>query len=241
MFGVDPSSKVRILYPMKLSYAHLLAGILCLVLMVGCDLRTFNQPPDKNPETSERESSNTNGLFGVGEEVTTGAGGANSPGHNLTDIEEAFAVATYGSTGEAIYSYTNDGYLDLRAGTTEKANDGALWAFHQPLEEIENRGGKKLEFMRQFASDGKSVHLWAKTPTTGAKVRVVGYYTTDNSDPLGRGGVGAGTTKVIEFFWGHNSPSERTGTDDWWWSEPIRLPSEIKSLRYKIGVFRVAH
>ena len=221
---------MRIFYPMNWLCAQAFLGMFVLILVGGCDLRTLNQ------------SSNTSS--GGGEEVageTDNGVTANSPSPDLEDLEEAFAVATHGSTGEAIYSYTNDGYLDLEVGKVEKAKDGGLWAFHQPLEEIESGNGKQLEFMRQFVSDGESVHLWAKTPTTGAKVRVVGYYTTDDSDPVGRGGVGAGTTKVVEFFWGHNSPGDGTRTYDWWWSAPIRLPDDTKSLRYKIGVFRVPH
>lgn len=189
--------------------------------ILGCDLRQRDQAQDEAKEPASEVKS-----------------GANEVGNVGADTDERFATSKFRSNGDDIYTYTNDGYLDVKCGGTTDIREGDIWAFHHPLEGVEDGGGASLGFLQQFAVADGNAYLWVKTPSAGAGARVVCYYTTDGSSPIGSEGVPAGTSQVADFAWSHNTPGVDGKNDDWWRLGPLSMSSERNSFSYKIGVFR---
>lgn len=191
--------------------------------IMGCDLGERDQPKDEAKEPASEVTGETN------------------EGVNLVaDTDERFATSKFRSNGDDVYTYTNDGFLDVKSVGAKEIREGDMWAFHHPLEGVEDGGGTSLGFLQQFAVADGNAYLWVKTPSAGPGVRVVCYYTTDGSSPSGSEGVASGTSQVADFAWSHNTPSVDGTNDDWWRLGPLNMPIERNSFSYKIGVFRTS-
>ncbi len=85
----------------------------------------------------------------------------------------------------------------------------------------------------QYVEEGSTISLWAKPNGVGLGFRMFCYYTTDGSNPEGAGGVGMGSTEVVEMGYSHDESG-----NDWWMTATLAQPPAGTELRYKIGIFK---
>lgn len=140
---------------------------------------------------------------------------------------ETYRIAEAG--GILSQGYLGGGFLDA---------DTARFLYHEPSAVV---GGLSPARNHFDASRGTNGELWAQTNQVFNDYKMFLYYTTDGTNPEGAAGVGAGATKIAEFFWDHNEtvvftdPSQSIGTD--WWK--CALPADFTtSSRYKIGIYK---
>lgn len=137
------------------------------------------------------------------------------------------ARCTFGSAGAetwlAASGTFNPGPANANSYDTEGGNV-ASWLYHDPTAGTD-------QGVRQYIDNGSTVTIWAKTNSVGGGYRMWFYYTTDGTNPEGAGGVGLGTTQVVEMHYNHND----TGNNNWWGSSPP-IPKSGGDFRYKISI-----
>lgn len=212
-------------------FAHALLVATVAVFVSGCDVRSLNQSKGGEGDDAEKTLSKTGGDKQSEEKLSAGGGGA--------DGERFASMLPEEKDVGNIFTYTRDGYLDVKHTELSKSGEGSgLWAYHHPTEGVEDSTGESLGFLQHFTVVDEGVYLWTRIPTSGDDMRVVCYYTVDGSDPEGVRGVPSGTTLIADFSWAHNSPNAQGGVDDWWRVGPISGVQKGIDLSYKIGVFR---
>lgn len=137
------------------------------------------------------------------------------------------ARCTFGSAGAETYLATSGTYNAGPASANSYDTEGgnvASWLYHDPRASTD-------QSVQQYIDNGGTVTVWAKTNSVGAGYRMWFYYTGDGTNPEGAGGVGLGTTQVVEMHYNHND----TGNNNWWASSPP-ITKPAGQFRYKISI-----
>ncbi len=116
-------------------------------------------------------------------------------------------------------------------GTNPNDTDGTLatFVYHDPTQPVGLTVNGTTP--KQYTETAGGVNLWVKTNSVGAGFKVFVYYTTDGTYPEGAGGVGTGSTQVMQMsYYGNDS-----GGNNWWNGTISPLPTG--TLTYKIGVY----
>ncbi|MEM1083276.1 MAG: alpha-amylase family glycosyl hydrolase [Verrucomicrobiota bacterium] len=125
------------------------------------------------------------------------------------------------------------------AGANDFSNDGgnlAAFLYHNPEAVVGGTPGGGWPggtAPNQYVEEATTVSLWAKPNGVGFGFKMFCYFTSDGSNPEGAGGVGLGTTSVIEMNFSHNE-----GGDDWWMNAAVPKPAAGETLKYKIGIYK---
>ena len=122
----------------------------------------------------------------------------------------------------------NAGPAGVNSGFDTEGGNVASFVYHNAADVTD-------QSVAQYADNGSTVTLWAKTNSVGAGFRMFVYYTNDGTWPEGAGGVGLGTTTAVEMHYNHND-SDNSGNNWWGTSPPINKPAG--DFRYKISMFK---
>jgi glycosidase len=144
----------------------------------------------------------------------------------------------FGSAGaETWYTTVGSGSVNTTNGpknTTDLSTDGGnnvSFFYHDPSKTVPIAS----PVVRQYVESGTDITIWGKTNTGLDGFRAFIYYTTDGTTyPEGAGGIGLGTTKIVEMFW----QGDQTGADAGSWWKGTISPQPSGTLRYKLGAFR---
>ncbi|RYD68670.1 MAG: hypothetical protein EOP83_00320 [Verrucomicrobiaceae bacterium] len=135
--------------------------------------------------------------------------------------------------GTAGFTVNNGNGVNSNRGT-------ATWAYHDPA-----AGNQLTPLVPQFSpapesAAGQPVGIFVKVGYSNQIDKVRIYYTTDGvTFPEGSGGVGKGTTQVVEAVFHANGSNDGTGLPDWWRAVLPALPNGTV-LRYKVGVTKLS-
>ena len=137
----------------------------------------------------------------------------------------------FGSAGATTYLTTIGSGTHTQVhstATNDFSDDGgrnASFIYHDPTAAVAGAAGL------QYSESGSAIAIWAKPNAVGAGYRAFLYYTTDSTNPEGAGGLGLGTTQVVEMSYQHNADG-----GDWWKGQITPQPGG--QLRYKIGIYK---
>jgi hypothetical protein len=153
------------------------------------------------------------------------------------DGPEKFAAidttrCTFGSVGAE--TYTGGGATVNGFGTNPQDVAAATFVYHEPTVGfsgwVPNGGSAPAA---QYADNGSTITVYAKTNSVGAGFRMFFYYTNDGSNPEGADGVGLGTTQVAQM--NYQAPNTTDGNN--WWGQ-ASIPRPAGTIKYKIGIFK---
>ena len=111
-------------------------------------------------------------------------------------------------------------------------SDTASFLYHNPDFTVT---GDPTVSSSMYEESNSGIYIWAKTNAVGLGYKMYVYYTLDGSTPEGAGGIGRGSTKVVEMNYQHNDDD---ASSDWWKSSDIPAPSIGTTLCYKIGIYK---
>ncbi|HMP71641.1 MAG TPA: alpha-amylase family glycosyl hydrolase [Kiritimatiellia bacterium] len=182
------------------------------------------------------------------------------PGWDTTDVYLGYENMTYhhrigpekfgsvnalrnkiGSAGAETYEFTvgSPGFTIYQHGSSNNNFDGtytAAFVYHDPQNQTDD-GWSQFWPPPQDAS-GQDIWFQVKVGNAGQANRVFVYYTTDGTWPEGAGGMGIGSTRVVELFWRTNWLESGGETNDWWSENNIPPLPAGTTVRYKVSATR---
>jgi hypothetical protein len=146
------------------------------------------------------------------------------------------------SSGADTYHYEVGGgstNLPGAGGGLGVTSQTATWVTHSPASATTVSNGPPTQRSPLSPAPGQPVQIWFRAGFQFQINKACVYYTTDDTDPEGSFGRGAGSTKVVPADFGGDDTQD--GTVDWWWAEiPGADNGPGARIRYKVAVYKEA-
>ncbi len=113
---------------------------------------------------------------------------------------------------------------------------GPVFVYHHP--ELQTDDGFDQIWPEPENAASSDIWFHVKVGNAGHANRVYVYYTTDGSWPNGAGGMGIGSTRVVELQWRANWDEGGGITNDWWSEGSIPAQPDGTLVKYKVGAVR---
>ncbi len=142
-----------------------------------------------------------------------------------------------GSVGAEVYQVTigTDAASITNGSGPDSQSNVPAWILHQPAQPNDGSPAVPQFDPAPQTAAGQTATIWAKVGYQFLADRMWVYYTTDGTTfPEGSGGVGKGSTQVVQGGWNFNAEHDGTAIPDWWSATLPAMP-EGTVLRYKIG------
>ncbi len=144
------------------------------------------------------------------------------------------------SLGAETYHYTVGGtnqVVNGSGGGLAIKTQTADFVYHDPNATTTVSGGPATQRFPLSPTNGQTVEVWVKVGYQFQINKCFVYFTTDGTNPEGSFGVGRGTTKIVEAFFGG---ADMAASSIDWWKGIIPATNQINGaqIRYKVALHK---